>query len=210
MNMTPERIEEIKALISAATPGPWEVVNLGQIEIATNYRVENGMHVANWIAEMDVQEEDQEEQACVDAELIVSAVNSLPGLLAALEESKQDESRLQTAIDWWDNYSKDKSAQLEESQQQLTDSLERERGLKYLCNQSFEEKARANRELAEAQQTIARQRKALEFYATQGNHKWSHTYDETGEVEEIASKVANDRGRIAQAALGNKEGSDKA
>ncbi|WP_340011767.1 hypothetical protein MHI32_01495 [Paenibacillus sp. FSL H7-0690] len=40
-------------------------------------------------------------------------------LLAALEESKQDESRLQTAIDWWDNYSRDKSEELAEAQQTI-------------------------------------------------------------------------------------------
>lgn len=43
--------------------------------------------------------------------------------------------------------------------------------------------------------------KALTFYEDEENHKWSHTYDETGEVEEIPSKVADDRGRIARKAL---------
>lgn len=42
--------------------------------------------------------------------------------------------------------------------------------------------------------------KALEFYADDDNHKWLHTYDETGEVEDIPSKVARDRGYIARKA----------
>ncbi|MEK4108152.1 hypothetical protein NST28_29215 [Paenibacillus sp. FSL R10-2791] len=64
---------------------------------------------------------------------------------------------------------RDKDRTLAESQQQLADSLERERGLKHLCNQSLEEKERANRELAEAQQTIARQQKVIEWYESGGS-----------------------------------------
>ena len=54
-------------------------------------------------------------------------------------------------------YIPDLLAALEESQQQLTNSLERERGLKRLCNQSLEEKETTKHELVEAQQTIAQQ-----------------------------------------------------
>ncbi|OME55581.1 hypothetical protein BSK59_14000 [Paenibacillus odorifer] len=92
-------------------------------------------------------------------------------------------------------------AALEESKQQLADSMERERGLKHLCNQSLEEKERANRELAEAQQTIARQREVLEFYANQEH--WELPSFGRGH-----SKVTSDKGSKARELL--EEGSNKA
>jgi chromosome segregation ATPase len=144
-------------------------------------------------------------------ELTFISVGELNDLLAALEESQQRASKWEKAYENADRgyLQQEKRAgdlmrQLVEAQQQLTDSLERERGLKYLCNQSFEEKERANRELVEAQQTIARQEEALEFYEEPGNY-----------LEHIIGwgpkiPVLQDGGKRAYAALGNKEGSDKA
>ncbi|MNC54126.1 hypothetical protein D3C75_1035960 [compost metagenome] len=65
--------------------------------------------------------------------------------------------------------------------------MERERGLKHLCNQSLEEKETTKRELVEAQQNIARQREALEYYA--------HVYVAHERLEEW------DNGKRARAAL---------
>ncbi|MEK3787579.1 hypothetical protein [Paenibacillus sp. FSL K6-1230] len=59
-----------------------------------------------------------------------------------------------------------------------------------------------SRSLHEAQQTIAIQKRTLKFYANKNNYVWSHTYDETGEVEEIPSKIWRDRGDLALKALG--------
>ena len=93
-------------------------------------------------------------------------------LLAALEESQQEqEYAKQQAIYWNDEAVKFKG------------------------------------QLTEAQQTIARQREALNFYASEDNHRWRHigNYDECE-----SSAIHRDRGKLARAALGNKEGSNKA
>lgn len=82
--------EEIKQALAAATPGPWEVVNLGSINIAKGYRHDEGKHVAQWIAEMDVQEESEVEQAEADAELIANAPEYIDWLLK-LEQSLQED-----------------------------------------------------------------------------------------------------------------------
>lgn len=116
-------------------------------------------------------------------------------LLATLEETEQENEALRRSLTKEACTNASNARELAEAQQRNV-SLNEES----LAN--FREAAKRGKELAEAQQTIARQREALEFYATQGNHKWSHTYDETGEVEEIYSKVTSDRGRIAREALG--------
>ncbi|UPK42494.1 hypothetical protein [Paenibacillus pabuli] len=77
--------EEIKQALAAATPGPWEVINLGSINIAKGYSHIDGKHTAQWIAEMDVQEESELEQAEADAELIAKAPEYIAYLLACVE-----------------------------------------------------------------------------------------------------------------------------
>ncbi|MEK5469310.1 hypothetical protein MKY64_30360 [Paenibacillus sp. FSL R7-0210] len=70
------------------------------------------------------------------------------------------------------------------------------------ANKWLNELVEKNIELGEAQQTIARQRETLEFYATQANHQWRGIglYDECE-----SSAIYQDKGKVARAALGNKE-----
>jgi hypothetical protein len=86
-------------------------------------------------------------------------------------------------------------AALEESQQQRDNYSNKEEEARW-------EAAEYREELVEAQQTIARQREALEFYANKEN--WELPSFGRGH-----SEVTSDRGSRARAALeGNKEGSD--
>jgi hypothetical protein len=63
-------------------------------------------------------------------------------------------------------------------------------------------KESAERKLAEAQQTIAQQQGALEFYALEDNNNWW-----IGGLDEVMpSEVMKDGGAKARAARGNKEG----
>lgn len=198
---TPERISEIRELLAAATPGPWEVVNYGNIEIATGYKCENGIHVANWIAEMDVQEEDEEEQAGADAELIVAAVNSLPGLLDALEEAQQRANKLERTLEAervrgtkWEKAFDNADRQYLKMEKQAADLRRQIAG--------------KTEELAEAQQTIARQREALEWYASDLPYKQEIGWhdDERKDTYWEAPEISKDRGARARAVLENKEG----
>lgn len=103
-------------------------------------------------------------------------------VLAALEESQQRIGKLEL-------YVKSLEFNREDTQKRANEKL-RERDTK----------------LAEAQQTIAQQQVALEFYALDDNNNWW-----IGGLDEvIPSEVMKDGGAKARATLGNKEGSDKA
>jgi hypothetical protein len=80
-----DKIQEIRTALAAATPGPWEVVDTGSINIAKNYRKNGDKHIAHWIAEMDVQDESEEHQAYSDADLIANAPSYISYLLQQIE-----------------------------------------------------------------------------------------------------------------------------
>jgi hypothetical protein len=76
MDITAERLADLRALLDAATPGPWEAVDLrhqknGQIRILP---LRGGWIIANVLAKGD--------NADADTEMIVAAVNALPEMLA--------------------------------------------------------------------------------------------------------------------------------
>jgi hypothetical protein len=64
--------DEIRKALEAATPGPWEVTNLGDVHITKDYRMVDGRHIAMWIADMCVDREN-EDQIFADAHLIANA-----------------------------------------------------------------------------------------------------------------------------------------
>ncbi|MBY3623786.1 hypothetical protein HGO21_30180 [Acinetobacter sp. CUI P1] len=71
----------------------------------------------------------------------------------------------------------------------------------------YAEAIEVSERLAEAQQTIARQREALEFLADDDNWSWCWVGTEDETVTWIGGTDPQDAARTA---LGNKEGSDKA
>lgn len=83
------KIDEIKQALAAATPGPWEVVNLGDLHIAKGYRKEGSQHVAQWIAEMYFETDQEEDQAFDDAKLIANAPEYIAYLLKEREKWKK-------------------------------------------------------------------------------------------------------------------------
>lgn len=107
---------------------------------------------------------------------LLATKKELKGALAALEEAQQTE--------------------LYKSHDQL-----REQNARLLMNNH-----KLQGELAEAQQTIARQREALEFYAFEENNSWW-----VGGLDEVMpSEVMKDSGAKARDVLGIREGSERA
>lgn len=96
-------------------------------------------------------------------------------------------------------YVHDLLAALEESQQRKRTALEAH-------ERDFNELHRVERELVEAQHTIARQREALMWYANRNNY----VVDIDSQWEPIISALEDEGKRACTALEGNKEGSDKA
>jgi Glu-tRNA(Gln) amidotransferase subunit E-like FAD-binding protein len=87
--MTDRIAEEIRKALDAATPGPWEVTNLGDVHITKDYRMVDGRHIAMWIADMYVDREN-EDQIFADAHLIANAPEWLGFLLDELERLERE------------------------------------------------------------------------------------------------------------------------
>ncbi|AIQ68694.1 hypothetical protein [Paenibacillus graminis] len=114
----------------------------------------------------------------VEAELIVD------DLLAALEEAQQQIKELQEG---------------NRSACESRDMAYRSRDEAIVTsNQHYKQAFFLNEGLAEAQQTIARQREILKFYATQGNYNW-HKIMSYEECE--SSEIHRDRGKLARTIL---------
>jgi len=84
------KLDEIKKALQAATPGPWEVVDIGGIEIARDYKYKDGKHSAYWIAEMYQDEDMDEDQVYADAHLIANSPEWLGFLLDELERLERE------------------------------------------------------------------------------------------------------------------------
>lgn len=131
MSMTPERIEEIKAMLAAATPGPWESKN----ESVYSDDLLDPVCQLYGNSEMDF------DNALGNGSFIAASILVIPELLAALEELQQ---------------------QLEASNQTIDEKNEHIEQLK----ESIDIK---NADLAEEQQTIARQQKVIDWYESGGS-----------------------------------------
>lgn len=83
-----DRIQEIRDRLDSATNGNWEVTDLGDIHITTEHRVEGDKHVAHWIAEMyvdDCDDEQEVERAHNDAFFIANSKADIAYLLSEVE-----------------------------------------------------------------------------------------------------------------------------
>lgn len=81
------KIAEIREKLEKITPGQWEVTDLGVLHITSGYRYENGKHIANWIAEIDSDEDNKYME--LDAEFIAAAPEYISFLLGEVERLTQ-------------------------------------------------------------------------------------------------------------------------
>lgn len=77
------RINEIRERLEDITPGLWTIADTGVLHIVSDYRYENGRHIANWIAEIDSDDENEHMES--DAEFISRAPDDIRFLLNEIE-----------------------------------------------------------------------------------------------------------------------------
>lgn len=219
------KIDEIKQALAAATPGPWEVINLGELHIAKGYHKNGDKHVARWIADMCF--ENEEEEAENDAHLISKAPEYITYLL------EENEKRLLEAQDWEDEYHAlnrryeelDKSAlekhellmdtsaklqavtkELEEAVQAMSEPHKR---LWFKLTNERNRVEEARQQVTDLRYRLEEARKILRFYADTKNYDQEKvSYDESDPLDCYyeAPEVQNDRGDRARAFLVGQEG----
>jgi len=182
--MTDRIMEEIRKALDAATPGPWEVTNLGDVHITKDYRMVDGRHIAMWIADMCVDREN-EDQILADAHLIANAPEWLrwqQGEIDRLQEKV--DSLLEEKEGWqvvadrgWHEAGEEvkKREELEFQLQQLRKELEQVKKER----DDYRQEAMNERELSEdivAERErlyleLAEKGKVLEWYADEDTHE---------------------------------------
>lgn len=173
MSMTPERIEEKKQIAVTVSRMPEEKINDLYDKICELAHAEDGEQLEGILSEFNLM------NVGYDA-----AWDEVERLLAALEESQQQVKTLKT------------------EKALLEGELGQAEAYKHFEAERTKEAQSINRQLVEAQQTIAQQQVALEFYALEDNNNWW-----IGGLDEvIPSEVMKDGGAKARATLGNKEG----
>jgi hypothetical protein len=98
--LTPERIAELQALCEAATPGPWntthDIDDLARDVIAGEVEIVDGnIRKADWIAEFDRQDGDEDEEVVKgwnrdNAAFCAAARTALPDALADLVAAREE------------------------------------------------------------------------------------------------------------------------
>jgi len=113
-------VDEIRARLEKRTQGEWQVTELAddEIHVTVGYSYENGIHKANWIADIHAGEDDTtHEERTADAWFIANAPDDIRALLELVEDRTKDvqyyhsenESlraevkRLREALEWYGN-----------------------------------------------------------------------------------------------------------
>jgi DNA repair exonuclease SbcCD ATPase subunit len=175
-----KKISEIREALERATPGPWEVTNLGDVHITKDYRMVDGRHIAMWIADM-CEDRETVDQIFADAHLIANAPKWLRYLLQQIEQQQAEIEAMRLSRDFEikeSNKAKHLLQQYREEYERLRGELEQ---VKAERDEQKVKKREAYRNIAGWQERVydleaelSEKDKVLEWYADNDSYTVLH------------------------------------